>query len=76
VRWLGVTAVPLNTRLSAPEIDRVLADCNSARPDSALVHCRRERCGLPGRGFSMWNRWKFAAVTVPPPFTIRKRSSR
>ena len=24
--WLGVTAVPLNTRLSVPEIDRVLAD--------------------------------------------------
>ena len=24
--WLGVIAVPLNTRLSTPEIDRVLAD--------------------------------------------------
>ena len=26
--WLGVIAVPLNTRLSVPEIDRVLADAN------------------------------------------------
>src|SRR5467141_3538347 len=26
--WLGVTAVPLNIRLSAVEIDRVLADAN------------------------------------------------
>ena len=26
--WLGVTAVPLNTRFSAAEIDRVLADAN------------------------------------------------
>jgi long-chain acyl-CoA synthetase len=26
--WLGVTAVPLNTRLSAVEIDRVLTDAN------------------------------------------------
>jgi long-chain acyl-CoA synthetase len=26
--WLGVIAVPLNTRLSAPEIDRVLTDAN------------------------------------------------
>jgi long-chain acyl-CoA synthetase len=33
--WLGVTAVPLNTRLSAPEIDRVLAD---ATPHGLIRH--------------------------------------
>src|SRR5262249_23044608 len=26
--WLGVTAVPINTRLSSAEIDRVLSDAN------------------------------------------------
>jgi acyl-CoA synthetase (AMP-forming)/AMP-acid ligase II len=26
--WLGVTAVPINTRLSAAEIDRILVDAN------------------------------------------------
>jgi long-chain acyl-CoA synthetase len=33
--WLGLTAVPLNTRLSAPEIDRVLAD---ATPRGLIRH--------------------------------------
>ena len=33
--WLGVIAVPLNTRLSAPEIDRVLAD---ATPRGLIRH--------------------------------------
>jgi acyl-CoA synthetase (AMP-forming)/AMP-acid ligase II len=33
--WLGVTVVPLNTRLSAPEIDRVLAD---ATPHGLIRH--------------------------------------
>src|SRR5882757_6308909 len=33
--WLGVTAVPLNTRLSAAEIDRVLAD---ATPRGLIRH--------------------------------------
>jgi long-chain acyl-CoA synthetase len=33
--WLGVTAVPLNSRLSAPEIDRVLAD---ATPRGLIRH--------------------------------------
>ncbi|HEV7445527.1 MAG TPA: AMP-binding protein, partial [Steroidobacteraceae bacterium] len=33
--WLGVTAVPLNTRFSAPEIDRVLAD---ATPHGLIRH--------------------------------------
>ena len=33
--WLGVTAVPLNTRLSATEIDRVLAD---ATPRGLIRH--------------------------------------
>jgi len=34
--WLGVVAVPLNTRLSAVEIDRVLTDANPARPSFAI----------------------------------------
>ncbi|MGA8878145.1 MAG: AMP-binding protein, partial [Candidatus Korobacteraceae bacterium] len=33
--WLGVIAVPLNTRLSQPEIDRVLED---ARPHGIVRH--------------------------------------
>src|SRR5689334_23625699 len=33
--WLGVTAVPLNTRFSATEIDRVLAD---ATPRGLIRH--------------------------------------
>ena len=33
--WLGVTAVPLNTRFSTPEIDRVLAD---ATPHGLIRH--------------------------------------
>jgi long-chain acyl-CoA synthetase len=33
--WLGVTAIPLNTRFSAPEIDRVLAD---ATPHGLIRH--------------------------------------
>src|ERR1700693_2689021 len=33
--WLGVTAVPLNARFSAPEIDRVLAD---AAPRGLIRH--------------------------------------
>jgi acyl-CoA synthetase (AMP-forming)/AMP-acid ligase II len=33
--WLGVIAVPLNTRLSAPEIDRVLSD---ASPKGLIRH--------------------------------------
>src|ERR1700745_1502909 len=41
--WLGITAVPLNTRFSATEIDRVLADAtprglirHSSLPDPTL----------------------------------------
>src|SRR5882757_6310263 len=33
--WLGITAVPLNTRLSTPEIDGVLAD---ATPHGLIRH--------------------------------------
>src|SRR5215469_12365375 len=33
--WLGLIAVPLNTRLSAAEIDRILAD---ARPRGLVRH--------------------------------------
>src|SRR5437660_12831034 len=33
--WLGVTAVPLNTRLSAKEIDDILAD---AKPHGLIRH--------------------------------------
>src|SRR5438477_2623174 len=33
--WLGVTAVPLNTRLAQPELDRILAD---ATPRGLIRH--------------------------------------
>jgi long-chain acyl-CoA synthetase len=47
--WLGVTAVPLNTRLSATEIDRVLAD---ATPRGLIRHS-----SLPGPTLRLpWDR--------------------
>ena len=45
--WLGVIAVPLNTRLSAAEIDRVLADA-SPRGLVSTRHCRSRRHGSRG----------------------------
>ena len=42
--WLGVIAVPLNTRLSAKEIDHVLNDAAPHGVDSAFVAGCSKRC--------------------------------
>ena len=41
--WLGVIAVPLNTRLSTPEIDRILHD---ARPHGIIRHSSLPLAGV------------------------------
>jgi len=68
--WLGVTAVPLNTRLSAVEIDHVLA-MRLRVVYSALIIVGSHAAASLER-VSTWNRWKFGGG-VPPPllFTIR-----
>ena len=48
--WLGVTAVPLNTRLSVKEIDGILADAQSARFDSPFVAAGPDRAGFLATG--------------------------
>jgi len=50
--WLGVTAVPINARLSAAEIDGVLLD---AKPRGLVRHSSLQilRFSFPGNSFSM-----------------------
>jgi len=43
---LGIIAVPINTRYSAQEIDRVLTDSESSWLGYATPPCRNQRCAL------------------------------
>ena len=73
--WLGVIAVPLNTRLTAVELDHVLTD---ASPRGLIRHS-----SLPvptvqasvAAGDSTKNHWTFPAIPVASPSTTRTRSS-
>ena len=73
---LGVIAVPLNTRLSAPELDRVLADANphGLVRHSSLPGLRRcDRRDSHGTGCSMKSRWNLETISIPTSLTPRKR---
>jgi len=61
--WLGVIVVPLNTRLSIVEIDRILADSG---PHGLI---RR----FPGSEYSTRSRSTFLAIPVRKRFTTRAR---
>ena len=62
--WLGVIAVPLNTRLSLVELDRVLAD---ATPHGLVRHSSLPTppCRCRGSGYSMKIPWKFKTMFLP-----------
>ena len=72
--WLGVTAVPLNTRLSATEIDRVLAD---ATPRGLIRHSSLSAptVRVPWERVLDVEPLEVRGGDFPPPSTIRKRSS-
>jgi len=67
--WLGVVAVPVNTRFSVVEIDRVLADANprglirhSSLPAPTVKLSRGSRC-------SMKSHWTLRSSSVAIQFT-------
>jgi len=72
--WRGVVAVPLNTRLSAVEIDRVLED---ASPHGLIRHSSPvQQHKFRGKSYSTSKPWMLVTIHIPLLSTIRKRSWR
>ena len=67
--WLGVIAVPLNTRFSAVEIDRVLAD---ARPRGLIRHSSLPCPSVPLKWERVLDRQPFILHDATPPEPIYK----